>query len=333
MAGSSKRNKTKKLPNAEKSTAEVDLSDAEKSPAQHSITSDAEDEEPITKGSLKRQLENLLIKVQSTIEATINKLQSSLDSVSLVANNALKLAEQLESKLKIAEIKINNLTEANKELKTQSVCFHNNLKQLEERVEERTNRQLRKTLVFRGIPEKQPPTTNLPTTNDTPSPAANQPTNTKTPTIKKQREDWTNTEALVADQIAAVCNVSQEQAASMLERVHRAPLNPHYKGNAPRPIFTALYDWKDSEFCLEKFRNNNVNNKDSKIYCEQKYGTITTKRRNAAMAERKALKEKGETVAGYVAYPARLMVKTSFRKGSNYFLKKDFSNAPIGMRD
>ena len=76
MAGSSKRNKTKKLPNAEKSTAEVDLSDAEKSPAQHSITSDAEDddEEPITKGSLKRQLEDLLIKVQSTIEATINKL-------------------------------------------------------------------------------------------------------------------------------------------------------------------------------------------------------------------------------------------------------------------
>ena len=77
MAGSSKRNKTKKLPNAEKSTAEVDLSDAEKSPAQQSITLDAEDddEEPITKGSLKRQLEDLLIKVQSTIEATINKLQ------------------------------------------------------------------------------------------------------------------------------------------------------------------------------------------------------------------------------------------------------------------
>jgi len=152
---------------------------------------------------------------------------------------------------------------------------------------------------------------------------------------KKQSEAWAETEKLVAKQISDICDIHLDDAADMLERVHRSAPNPNYKGTGPRPIYAALYDWKDGEFIIDELRKNNIKNK-SPISCEQKYGPLTTQRRNLALAERKVLKDKGEICAGYIAFPAKLMVKTSFRKGSKYFMIKDFSKAPIdfsGKRD
>ena len=94
-----------------------------------------------------------------------------------------------------------------------------------------------------------------------------------------------------------------------------------------------MYDWKDCEYLIKKFRENNIANKNSTIYCEYKFGPLTTRRRNLALAERKKLKAEGEILGGYVAYPARLMVKTTAK--SNYFMIKDFSSAKVefGKRD
>ena len=65
-----------------------------------------------------------------------------------------------------------------------------------------------------------------------------------TPNIMEmESETWKQTEKLVAEAIANVCDIKVEEAKENLERVHRSAPNPRYKGSAPRKIFAALYDW------------------------------------------------------------------------------------------
>ena len=185
----------------------------------------------------------------------------------------------------------------------------NHIKLIEERIEERTNRQLRKTLVFRGIPEKS---------SEGAEPG--------------QPETWAETEAILAKEIAKHCELPEDVASGLVERAHRSAPNPRYKGTGPRPIFAALYDWKKSELCKEKFKEKNIA-KAFSITCDQKCGPLTQMRRNLAMQERKSLKESNAIIAGYVSFPARLMVKE--KKDGKYFCIKDFSKVPVelGKRD
>ena len=171
--------------------------------------------------------------------------------------------------------------------------------------EERTNRQLRKTIVFKGIPEK-PPGEN-----------------------GRNEERWEETAELLAQHIADICeDTSISVAKDMVERCHRSKPSPRYKGDksGPRPIIAAFLDWRDSESVKEQFRLNNINT-DSVISCEQKYGPRTTVRRNMALKERRRLKLAGEISSGYVKFPAILMVKNS--NDTNYRKMKDFSNEPV----
>ena len=93
---------------------------------------------------------------------TLDSLNASINAVTLVANNALALVEKLEVRIKALE-------DANKELKAkaeknsaENTAIYKKIEtnhsevimrvgELEEKLEERTNCQLRKTLVFRGI--------------------------------------------------------------------------------------------------------------------------------------------------------------------------------------
>ena len=171
--------------------------------------------------------------------------------------------------------------------------------------EERTNRQLRKTIIFKGIPEK-PPGEN-----------------------GRNEERWEDTADLLAQHIADICDDTSPSAAKdMVERCHRSKPSPRYKGDksGPRPIIAAFLDWRDSEFVKEQFRSNNINT-DSVISCEQKYGPRTTVRRNMALKERRRLKVGGEIRSGYVKFPAILMVKDS--NDAKYRQLKDFSNEPV----
>jgi hypothetical protein len=110
-----------------------------------------------------------------------------------------------------------------------------------------------------------------------------------------------------------------DDAFGMVERAHRSAPNPHYKGTAPRPIFAAMSWWPDCETIIETFRKKNISDSSHTTSVDYKYGPMTTKRK------RKRLIDAGEIVSGYVAYPARLMVKTSKVKGTKYICHKDFS--------
>ena len=151
---------------------------------------------PVTYAGLDAQL-------QSHLQKTIDALNAQLDEISLVANNALAKAEKLEAKVIALEAE-NELLKAN----------NTNIIALEERVEERTNRQLRKTLVFRGVPEEKPIA----------SPSAG-------PNQKKAEETWAETTAKLATLINQTCEeVSLDEATYMIERAHRSAPNPRYKG-------------------------------------------------------------------------------------------------------
>ena len=74
-----------------------------------------------------------------------------------------------------------------------------------------------------------------------------------------------------------------------------------------------------------------MNNPSCRIYAEQKFGPKTTLRRNMALVMRKQLKNDNGILNGYVAYPARLMVKTSAIKGAKYVCKQDFSKEEVAF--
>ena len=161
---------------------------------------------------------------------------------------------------------------------------------IEERIEERTNRQMRQTLVFRGIQEQA---------------------------LEKTLADTDN---LLADTLGDALGID---ASNMVNRCHRTG-NPQFYAQAgrARPIAAAMHAWKDCERIIDHFRKDGSN-----IYVDYKYGPMTTKRRNLAMKLRKELKQKGELKQAFVSYPAKLMGKKAGEH--SYRLIEDFSKHPV----
>ena len=239
----------------------------------------------------------------SSMKQEIIRLQSELETVSGVANNAMKLSEQLKKD-------VTKLQEENIHLKTKIQNTINGQHKLEEVIEDNKNRQLRKTLVFKGIPEQQI------------DEASSNPDGSQ----KTRSENWDDTATILAKTMAETLNTTVDKARNMVERCHRAAPNPKYKGNAPRPIFAAFMDWRDSELTKDSFRKNNP-----AVFVEQKVGPRTTARRNMALKEHKQLKDNNSIFNGYVSHPARLMVKDTNARGAKYFLWKDYSKEPVNF--
>ena len=71
----------------------------------------------------------------------------------------------------------------------------------------------------------------------------------------------------------------------------------------------------------------------SNIYDEQRYGPDTQFRRNKALEARKNLKAAGTIGAGFVQYPAKLLVKQyPHNKNEKYKLYEDFSTFPVPVK-
>ena len=264
--------------------------------------SNAEPSDQINTEQFESIIQKHLEPIRQALHETIEKLRSEVDAIKLVADNAWKLAQQNEKTIK-------QLQADNNMLKNQMRESSLNHKALEELIESRTNRQLHKTLIFKVILE-----------------------NGEIDANNNQRpETWNDTEKILAEKISEICDVSLRDARKMIERCHRANTSPNYKGTGPRPIFAAFFSWKESEFVKNEFRKNNVNNADCRIYSEQKFGPLTTKRRNQAMLYRKKLKDEGNIVRGYVAFPAKLMVKRTHAREDKYFEEKDFSKVEVSF--
>ena len=171
-------------------------------------------------------------------------------------------------------------------------------KEIEARIEDNTNRQTRKTLVFRNIPQNY-----------------------------ETEETWDHTKQVLADEIAVALKIPSDKAIKLIDRCHRGGNVTYYRKNKKcRPIFAEMNRWTDCDHITKKFRSKEV-----RSFCDFKYGPSTTKRRNIALMKRKEIMQRGEYESAYVAFPAVLMVKKFGQK--KYTQIEDYSKIEVNILD
>ena len=148
------------------------------------------------------------------------------------------------------------------------------MESIEEKLEERINRQLRKTLVFCGVK------------------------------MNTSERSWKDCEEVLAKEIAFTLNIDTKDAINMIDRCHRGG-NPEYfkKENKATTIYASMHEWNVCEDIIFQARCKRT------IFVDYKYGPLTTKRRNLALKSRRELINSRAITQGHIAYPARLMGK------------------------
>ena len=234
------------------------------------------------------QKQELMVKfdeIRDSLLGEIKNLKEENLAIRKDFDEVREIAKMNEGEILRLSSTINSLVDQNK---LQAKQFSD----ISELLEDRTNRQLRSTLVFKGVPKHH------------------------------SEKTWDDTRDVLASTVNSLLDISKEEASSLFERVHRGRDHEHGPGH----IYCKVFNWNHSEKLKEDFLNLNKS-KNSRIRCEQKYGPRTTNRRNLALVLRKKLKEEGEIVSGYLNFPARLMVK---KMGEDKYTElKDFSKAEV----
>ena len=263
---------------------------------------------------LKKSLHKVEMNMKRHLDEKCDKFFEQIKHNTLLANEALASSKQnAEDIAKQGD----SLTTSNNKLATLAEQFQTfktsmndtlvklehvidiqalKLNQYEYRLEQETNRNSRKSLTIRGVEEK----------------------NDKT---------WDETRMVVCDKLSEITGVHPTNISNMIERVHRSPAKPHKDGR-PRTIHALFYDWNDSEKIKSLSRMNSAGHN---VFVEQRYGPDTQYRKNQAMILRREMKDAGKISAGYVAYPAKLMVKFN-KNDKKYVCHKDFSKIPVPIR-
>ena len=257
---------------------------------------------PVSIGDTTQNNDETLDKL---LDAKFAKLEKSmLEKMKEVIDDGIKaglmeLRREFEEKYEVVNEKLKKLGNEQQgllktveNLKKENEDAKKEFVKLEEKLEDQVNRNLRKTLIFKNIPGDP-------------------------------NEQWSETGMKVAKAIAKASKnkIEESEAHDMIERAHRG------RGkNKGSHIYAAILDWRDAETIKEHFA---TKPKSLNIFVDQMYGPRTTWRRNQALIARKELKNKKEIVSGYVAFPAKLMVKKT--GSTNYILHKDYSNVPVSF--
>ena len=110
---------------------------------------------------------------------------------------------------------------------------------LTEKLEDRTNRQLRNTLIFKGIPE--------------------------TAGEKKGKQQWDETRKVLSETLAKhVPGLDAQSASNMFERVHRGKAGALNVNK--RKIYARVFDWNVSEGLKNDMRTANIKDSSINIY-------------------------------------------------------------------
>ena len=233
---------------------------------------------------INSKIENL----ESTIQVNSNELCSIKSKLNELENVVIKQQDEIEQ-LRCTNA---NLTEQIPASVSENITER--LAEVEELVEERTNRQMRETLVFRGL-EEQP------------------------------RETWSDTKHSLSEIISETCGVTYEDAALSINRCHRSASRMTKDGRKikSRPIYANFYEWEITENIISCFRESNILYPHFNIKADYKYGPLTTKRRNEALKVRWQLKSDKKISKGFIQYPAKLLVM--YIGETDYKVHHDFS--------
>ena len=207
----------------------------------------------------------------------------------------------MDLKLNNVQTKLKESVKANTDLAAQLKEAEAKILNLEESLENRTNRQLRNTQVWSNIPGEN-------------------------------KEKWDVTRATLASTIARISSnvgeneaITEAAALSMIERAHRGKPYPNQTG--PSPIYVAIDNWQNAQKIKSIMIKAGKSGVSEDIYCNQKYGPRTNWRRKRALDVRKDLIQRGIIEKGFVDFPAVLMVQMT---GENEYKEyKNFSKIPV----
>ena len=286
---------------------------------------------PVTNAQIQQNIENLttllsksvddlkssqskmndeMTKKMDDISGKLDVMNKRLDEQDERIQNMGEQIGELEAKVDNSHETLANRLKKLEEKVEPLVNIPQNIQQLEEVVEERTNRQLRETLIFKNIPEQ----------------SAN--------------ETWDATKDLLVDIISTNCeNIDADKARNEINRCHREkPLKEDRNGVLPtragkRHIFAKFHNWSVCQTIIETFRQKCIADRNFKISVEQMYGPLTRKRQSKALEVRKRLKEQGVISGGYIDFPAKLFVNRVGNVDINgkkiYTFEADFSRHDV----
>ena len=134
------------------------------------------------------------------VESQIKQINEEVTTV--ITENATLQAQiaDCSTKISLLENRIVKIEEENRELIKEKDVSALRIHNLKWKLEDRTNRDMRNTLIFRGVPER------------------------------KDESTWDKTESVLADIISETCDMDIEETNEMFERVHRGRPRQYNKG-------------------------------------------------------------------------------------------------------
>ena len=255
----------------------------------------------------------LIVSFARDLKHEVNGITAVLNTIKTTANFALNKAKACEERItKLEEVVVPDVSAIVEQLSSSETDVetlkqdHAALKAAidkcgslisiqDEIIDDLRNRSMRSTLIFKGIEESA------------------------------EEKSWEDTEQILYKKLREADPQFPDFA---IERCHRGHTKKNSQG--PRDIICRFLNWKISEKVKQVFTIKNNRDRSFKVYAGQKYGPLTTARRNLAMVERKRLLANGEAAKAYVAYPAKLMVAVS-KKDSKYHVATDFSMHRVNL--
>ena len=235
----------------------------------------------------------------------LKPINDEIAALKLELKSKVDVIDNLKADMELIKSANEELVSVNKSLEAKLVSSEEfqvsaieSFRQLEEKLEDRTNRQLRQTIVVKGIPEKE-------------------------------NEKWTDTRNLLAKHVSKYYKMDYKDAYALFERVHRGGGYGHQeRKKGRRDIFALCSKWDDSEYLVwNSFEVNKTRPKKERVVIEYKYGPLTSIRRGHAMKMRKEILEQKTYKNAYVKFPAILFARKDGE--DKYNIVKDFSNETV----
>ena len=235
------------------------------------------------------------------LQKAVNSLTYNLDTIKKSIKTVEKRVAGAEDRISLLEDTQSVNSKDIADLKRQQTEFSKTVSALivsignkDEEIEDLRNRQMRNTLVFRGLQESS------------------------------DEKTWDDTEKAL---LKTIQETDKDFPSDGIERCHRVPTR---KAGA-KNIVAQFHSWKDADRVKRAFASRNIRDKQFAVHCDQKYGTRTNARRNMALKLRRELLANKSIGKAYVAYPAKLMTAKSV-KDKNYTLHTDFSLHEVSVK-
>ncbi len=223
----------------------------------------------------------------SSLDMKITKHLSSIEAnVAVLKSEIVDLQERHVDSSNITEDLVARVDDLEKQLLEQN----DKVKSLEDNLDDLKNRQMRKTLVFRGFPEGC-----------------------------EGQDTWDNCKSFLTTFVAGL--KLHLPLAVEIERAHRGPKNSRSNGSSkPRPIYAQFLRWSDANAVLQSGTSAlikspyMVEGKKVPIFIDQMVTQRIRDMQNNSMKIRKYLRSVHQDWKIYVRYPADIMYKTNTMK-------------------